>query len=528
MAAERTYNQTRKVQGGRMNGSIDRRFVLGGGAALAASSILGPLAMAQSAKKGGTFRLGVLQGDSAETLDPARTAGAQGLVVQMMTRNGLAEILPDGKLGPELAESWEADAKLTRWVFRLRKGVEFHSGRPFTSADVLFSINHHLGESSKSAMKGVLSAIAEMRADGPSAVVIDLNGPNADFPYVFADYAMRIFQDGTTNLVDGNGTGPYRLTSFEPGVRAGGKRNPNYFKSDRAHFDAIELVVIPDESARISALRTGEIDAIDRLGFKTVQLVARVPGLKVLNVAGRQHFSLPMLTDTPPFDNNDVRLALKYAIDREAIVKLVLNDLGSVGNDQPIARENRFFAADLPQRVYDPEKARFHLKKADAEGQSFQLHVSDAAFAGAVDLGTLYKEQAAKAGVTIDLVREPNDGYWSKVWRKVPWCAAYWSGRPTEDWMLTSAYAADAAWNDSNWKNLEFNKLLVAARGESDEEKRRSMYAEMQRLIRDEGGVVIPVFANYVSLTTDKVGYGQVSSMWVLDGYKATERWWFV
>ncbi len=125
------------------------------------------------------------------------------------------------------------------------------------------------------------------------------------------------------------------------------------------------------------------------------------------------------------------------------------------------------------------------------------------------------------------MVREPNDGYWSKVWIKKEWCAAYWSGRPTEDWMLTSAYAEDASWNDTKWKNPRFNQLLKSARAEGDEKKRHEMYAEMQRLIHDDGGAVIPMFANYMSVTTDKVAQGPISSMWVLDGYKASERWWF-
>jgi peptide/nickel transport system substrate-binding protein len=507
--------------------AIGRRELLAGTAACTLLPLSSGYLLAQTPKRGGRFRLGVLQGDTGETLDPSRTAGAQGLVTQLMVRSALVEILPNGQLGPELAESWEADHGFQRWTFKLRRGVQFHNGKTFDANDVLFSIRHHIGEGSKSAMRGVLSVIKELKAADPYTVVVELAAGNADFVYVFGDYAMRIIADGTQDFRDAGGTGPYKIEQFEPGGRVFAKRYPNYFKSDRAHFDEVTVIVIPDESARIAALRGGEIDAMDRITLKTAPLAQRLPGVKLLEIAGRQHFSLPMLTDQDPYNNNDVRLALKYAIDREEILNNIINGRGSLGNDHPIASDNRFFAKDLPQRKYDPDKAKFHLKKVGFETHTFKLHVADAAFAGAVDLGALYQEEARKAGINIELVRESNDGYWSKVWRKAPWCAAYWSGRPTEDWMLTSAYSADAAWNDTNWKHRRFNEVLVAARSESDPKKRADMYAELQALISNEGGVVIPVFANYVSLTTDKVAYGQVSSMWVLDGYKATERWWF-
>lgn len=448
-------------------------------------------------------------------------------MVQMMTRNGLVELLPNGGLGPELAESWEADDTLTKWSFTLRKGVIFHSGKPLTVADVVYSIRHHLGKDSKSPLKGTLAAVTAVAADGPNHVVIELSGPNADLPYLFSDYYMRIVPDGTTNFIDGNGTGPYILTSFNPGVRASGKRNPNYFKSDRAHFDEISLLVVADESARIAALQAGQIDAMDRVGFKILPMVQNASGIKALEVAGRQHLNFPMLCDQPPFDNLDLRLAMKYAIDREAILKLVLNGHGYVGNDQPIGRNYKFFNSELAQRVYDPDKAQFHLKKSGMAGATFQLHVSEAAFPGAVDMGSLYKASAGKAGVNFDLVRDPNDGYWAKIWQKVPWFSSFWAGRPTEDWMLTSTYSKGAPYNESHWSNDRFNRLLVAARGERDQDKRRQMYWDMQGLISNEGSTVIPAFANYVTLISKKIAHAEVSPIWILDGYKATERWWF-
>jgi peptide/nickel transport system substrate-binding protein len=280
--------------------------------------------------------------------------------------------------------------------------------------------------------------------------------------------------------------------------------------------------------ARTNALTTDETDVMDRVDLKTVHLLARNKDLRIEETSGTQHFTFAMRTDTAPFDNNDVRLALKYAVDREALLQTILRGHGVLGNDHPIGRSNRFHAGELEQRTYDPDKARFHLKNAGLSSLKVDLSAADAAFPGAVDAAVLYKEHAAKAGIEIKVVREPNDGYWSNVWLKKPWCAVYWGGRPTEDWMFSTAYAAGAPWNDTFWEHERFNQLLVAARAELKEAKRREMYVEMQRLIRDEGGVVVPMFANYVFAMSNKVQHDEsMGADKDLDGTKGMERWWF-
>ena len=209
------------------------------------------------------------------------------------------------------------------------------------------------------------------------------------------------------------------------------------------------------------------------------------------------------------------------------MLKIILQGFGSIGNDHPIAPTQKYYASELPQRRYDPDKARYHLKKAGLLDHTFKLHAADAAFVGAVDAAVLFKEHAAKAGINIEVQREPNDGYWSNVWMKKAWVMCYWSGRATVDWMLSTAYAQDANWNDTFWKHDRFNQLLKEARAELDETKRREMYVECQKIIRDEGGVVIPLFANYIEAVTKNVRYENSAGNWELDGNRAAERWWF-
>src|SRR5262249_55736700 len=152
------------------------------------------------------------------------------------------------------------------------------------------------------------------------------------------------------------------MKSFEPGVRAEGSRNANYHRE--TWFDEIVVLPIIDVTARTNALVTGEVDYIDRVDLKTMGLLQRNDKLAIAEVSGFAHYLAPMITNVAPFNDANVRLALKYAIDREQIVKKVLLGHGSVGNDNPIAPGVAFFADPTPKHTYDPDKAKSYLKKA--------------------------------------------------------------------------------------------------------------------------------------------------------------------
>ena len=516
-----------------VSGRIGRRDFMQGAAALgltaaAAQSLMIGAAKAEP-KKGGKLRAGLGEGGTTDSLDPQTYTDIYMISVGFATHNTLTEISPEGALAGDAAETWEPSADAKTWTFKLREGIEFSNGKTMTANDVIASMNHHRGEDSKSAAKSNVEPIKDMKADGDNTLVFELHDSNADFPYLMADYHLLIMpeEDGKADWQNYVGTGGYVLEDFEPGVRTTLKRNPNYWKEGRGHFDELELLVIADVNARQNAVASEEVDMISRCDLKTVHLLGRRPGVKVEEATGFLHYTAPMDTRAAPFDNNDVRLALKYGVDREQFLDKILKGHGSLGNDSPIAPSVPFHA-ELEQRAYDPDKAKFHLKQAGLDSLSLDLSAADAAFAGAVDAAVLMKESLAAANIDVNVVREPNDGYWSNVWMQKPWAMCYWGGRPTCDWMFSQAYAEGANWNDTYWSHERFNMLLKAGRGELDENKRTEIYREMQQIVSDEGGVIVLAFANYVYAMRDNVTHGDsVAANWALDGGRYVERWWF-
>ena len=233
-----------------------------------------------------------------------------------------------------------------------------------------------------------------------------------------------------------------------------------------------------------------------------------------------------MLENDPQLDSTGFALEI-HALDREQMLKTLFYGHGTLGNDHPIASVNRFCARDLPQRRYDPDRAKFHLKKAGLDRLKVQLHASDTVLGIGNDMAALFQQTATPANIDIEVVREPSDGYWDNVWLKKPFFEGFWAGRPTEDWMFTQAYASQASWNEASWKNPRFDELLLLARAETDTEKRQAMYSEMQRICSDDGGVIIPIFTNILDAAHARVATGKLAGNLAGDGARCAERWWF-
>ncbi|MEM1130354.1 MAG: ABC transporter substrate-binding protein [Pseudomonadota bacterium] len=515
-------------------GRLSRRdfmhYSIAAGLTASAATGLWTRQAAAQPSKGGTFKMGVHDGDTNDTHDPGTYTTFGMLLLAHQYRSYLTLIEPDNTLGPDLATSWEASPDATQWTFELNPDASFHSGKPFTSADVVASLNHHRGENSTSAAKALLEDVTDIKADGDHTVVISLSRGIADMPWLVTDYHLAICPanaDGSIDWQSADGTGPYKLDGGEIGVKFELSRFDGWHLPG-AYFDNVELLIIRDPNARQTALVTGDVDAVTFIDLKTKALLERNPNIVVDNIPSGASITMPMHCDTAPFDNADVRRALKLAMDRNEIVEKIAFGAGTAGNDFHIAPVQPYFPAGIPQTEYDPDQAKSLLQKAGAEGLKINLSSTDSIFSGAVDMCVLYAEQAKAAGIEINVIREPSDGYYSDVWLKKPFCTASWGARPTPDVMFTLAYSAGAPWNESRWNNDRFNELLDQAKAELDETLRGEMYAEMCELMRDDGGTIIPFFKNFVYGRQSNVQHGpDVAASWEVDGARAPSRWWF-
>ena len=415
------------------------------------------------------------------------------------------------------------DAKV--WTFAIRKDVPFHNGATLAPSDVVATLRRHAGEESKSGALGLLRGIERVEASG-NDVIITLKEGNADLPYLMSDYHLIIQPGGGVDAPDaGIGTGPYRVVASDHGVRYAFEKFTDYFDDDRGHVDAVEMTIISDDTARVAALRSGQAHMINRIPPKVAGLFERIPDLTLHSAGGRSHYAFLMHCNTAPFDNNELRLALKYATDREEMVEKILFGHGSLGNDMPINAAYPLFSDDIEQRSYDPDKAAKHYRASGHEGP-IVLRTADTAFPGAVDACQLFQQTAAAAGITIEIKREPNDGYWSDVWNKQPFCTSYWGGRPTQDGMYSTAYLSSADWNDTRFFSPEFDAKVLQARSETDEAKRRAIYRDMGLMVRDTGGLLCPMFANWVEGTSNQVaGWYDDPAQNMMNGFATIKCW---
>jgi peptide/nickel transport system substrate-binding protein len=489
-------------------GALSRRDFLSGvamiGAGLAVTpSLLSGTAQAATPKVGGTLRLGMEGGSATDSLDPRSYADSVMIAASLCVMNGLVEFDNAGNPTGELFESWEAKPGAKEWIFNVRKGVKFSNGKTLTADDILYSISIHRGET-KSPAKGILKPITEIKKINDNQIAITLEAGNADLPVLLGDYHLVVVPDGFTDWQKPIGTGGYTLESFEPGVRIVFKRRGDYWKPGRANFETVEIRNIQDVAARTSALQSGQVDAVNRLDARTVNLLMKDKKLQIVRTKGTgNRFCFVSRVTSSPYDNKDLRLALKWGIDRQKIIDQVHSGYAIPGNDHTLDPLNPFYNTAMPQRKYDPEKAAFHFKKAGLANAKLELQTSDGAWGQAVDSAQIYQESMKKAGISLDVKKVSADGYWDNVWLKVPFCAVYWGRRMSADATLTQEFGSASDWNDSDWRKPEFEKLITDARAEIDQAKRKEMYFKAQELIGEDGGMICFAIGDYLD------GYGK-------------------
>jgi peptide/nickel transport system substrate-binding protein len=496
--------------------------------ALAAGSLLVTGAIhakaPQQPRRGGRITIATQSSSTADTLDPAKAGLSTDYVRAHLFYSGLTSL--NEALAPrmELAERLDTDDAIT-WTATLRKGVIFHDGKTLTADDVVYSLNRHNDPAVASKVRSLSQQIVSVTATGPLEVRIVLSGANADFPVLLGDPHFVIIQKGTTQFATAIGTGPFKCKQFTPGVRTIAARNENYWKSGLPYLDEVVMFGIPDESARVNALLAGDVDWVNDVNPRSTKRVREAAGYALVESQSGLYTDLIIRQNLGIGRHPDFTLGMKYLIDREQIKRAAFRGYAVIGNDQPLAPNHRFYFPGLPQRPYDPERARFHMKKAGATGMTLPL-VASVAATGSVDMAMLTQQSALKAGIKLAVRRVSADGYWSNHWMKSPMGFGNINPRASADALFTQFFKSDSANNESGWQNPQFDQLLVQARAETDEAKRRPLYADMQVLVHEKCGIGIPVFITNLEGVSTRVGGVKPHPLGSFIGYNFGDHVW--
>ena len=448
---------------------------------------------ADEAKRGGILK--VTSFGTHTTLDPPFQVTQPDIIVTIHTYDNLVQVLPDMTLKPMLATSWTPNDDRTSYTFNLRKGVKFHHGKEFKAEDVVATFERLLDPELDTPARSSLAVIQDIVILDDHTVRFDLDGPNAFFPESLSLYQGRIVPsdiDPARFALAEFGTGAFMITEHVPGERTVMVRNPDYWDKGLPYLDGITYLTIADASTRAEALKSGDIDLILGLEETLAASLEDHPETTVLEVASGTYLGLYMNMSVEPFDDPLVRKAIQAVTDREAIRQSALLGKGSVANDHPIAPNDPHFASQHEPPAYDPDLARSLLAQAGyPEGITLALHTSPAG-ANMVEVAVVMKERAAPAGINIDILRVPEEDFWSKTWMVAPFSTMWWNGRPP-DAALSVTTLSDAALNEAQYKNPTLDALVKKARGEGLADRQQT-YAEIQRILIDDVPRIIAVF----------------------------------
>jgi peptide/nickel transport system substrate-binding protein len=480
------------------NGRYTRRdalkLMMATGVTLAAAENIlgtGQIARAQTPKKGGSVRFASNLHGPDDQLDPILFTSTIDYTRGRATYNSLTQHADDLTPQPDLATEFTPNADATEWTFQLREGVTFHDGSAFGADDVVWSMSRHLGEDSTSVVKSVLASVKEWKKTGPYEVKAVMHSPNADLPTLLGIFQTKIVKNGSKG--EGNGTGPYTLEAFEPGVKSVHKRNENYWR-EGGNLDALEITAITDPVARVNALIAGDVQLFSTVEPKAFRQVEEADNVTLLSTPAALQVAICVLKNTEPGSSDDFVKGLQYIMDRKRIVKKILKNKGSLGNDTPImSAHGSDWCSELAQREFDPDKAKFHFEKSGFN--TAELYVAPVA-PGIEDVCLLAQANCAKIGFDLKIKKVPTDGYWGAVWMVEPLNVVTWNMRPTANSQMAIQFGPGAAWNDTYWNNDRMGELLTASLAETDADKRHAMYCDMQELIHNGSGMVIPAFSN--------------------------------
>ncbi|QRM33116.1 ABC transporter substrate-binding protein [Microvirga sp. VF16] len=452
---------------------------------------------------------------SINRIDPAFTISGDEYAVTQAIYDNLVRLGPDLQAKPGLAESWETIGEADHWRFKLRSGVRFHSGRNMDAEDVVYSIRRILDKATGSAGRNAIGPIETVTAAGPNVVEFKLTSPLADFPLLMTQTFARIVPKDAGNLdTKPIGTGPFKFVNWMPGQQIQLTRNEDYWEVGTPKIDNVRFVTYPTQTGEQAALTSGQTHMMWDVPLSLIPVVSRLPGLVLEEVATTAFQPICMRSDRPPFDNPKVRLAMKHAINRELVTKIVLQGHGTIAQDLPVGQASPFFAGGKAPE-YNPARARALLEEAGIKDLSLTLFATNER-AGCLETAQVVKPMIEAIGVRVDIQQRPWDRFLAEVWKKENFFVGTWLGRITIDEQLYPFYHSSGSWNEYSYSNPEVDRLLDDARRATDLAKRKELYAKVQEILAFDGPAIIPYFMNYACAKSEKLkGVPPMPNKWV-------------
>lgn len=469
---------------------------------IAALLALGSAATAQAASDECIKIVGYEWSGEKQSMDPADMHSGDDAYHVFSVYDRLLGVDSNFQVKPELAESWESSDGGKVWTFHLREGVKFHDGSDFGADDVVYTFQRLLDPELASGGAPLLSFMTpeSIVAVDDHTVEFRLDEPVVELPLLITNKFTNIVPAGSKHedlRLHGVGTGPFKQEQFEPNspVRLL-TRNDDWWGGE-VKPACLRITVIQEPVASVSAIKSGEVDVLLNVDPSTIPSVKDDPNVELVTTAASNSMTLSMWVDTPPFDDPRVREAMKLLVDRQAMVDTVLLGFGEVGNDNPVPLGSPAAYTDTaPAR--DLEKAKQLLGEAGhGDGLEIDLYTGEGV-PGMVKMAQAYAQMAADAGVNVNVVVTPADSYWDDVWLKYPFVNSAWSMRAPAT-GLAIAYTKDAKWNETHWYRDDYDDLLKKAAVTTDEAERLALYQQAQKLLAEEGGVIIPMFIHQVA-----------------------------
>ncbi len=475
-------------------------------------------------KRGGVLRVGSVGAGKGETFDPARSAALIDCSRSYNMFDPLVRVNSDFSQSPALALEWNANADSTVYEIKLRPDVTFHNGKSFTADDVIFTLQS-MGDPKHAGHVSVVNVrLGELKKLDPLTLRVPLKSPDARLSDQFVQQNAVVIQDGETDFSHPIGTGPFVFESFTPGERSRCTRYADYWEQGKPYVDAWEAVSIDDDTARLNALLSGELEMLSQLPFVQAKAHKEQGDINVIDAPSPAYQVILMAVDLDPFKDKRVRQAFRLIADRQALIDGALSGFGTLGNDL-FGKGLPYFADDLAVREQDLEQAKSLLKAAGQEGLTVTLHTSGA-IPGFIEVATLFAEQAKGAGVNVQVKKESPGAYFdtSLLYTHLNFAQSYWAAGSLAAWYQ-QALTTSAVWNETHFRRSSYDELIAKAIGAPNEEAATELWHEVQQVQYDEGGYIGWANQNTVDAAATYVQGVVPSAFFNLGGWNYRDVW---